>query len=312
VGSILVFLAYLRAFYDPLNALMYAPSALHFVAGSARRVMEVLEAEREVAERPGAAPLARARGQVALQGVTFGYEPGRPVLRAVDLEARPGETVAIVGPSGAGKSTLVGLVPRFYDPWAGRVLLDGADLRDLRLADLRAQVALVLQEPFLFPVSVADNIAYGRPQASRAEVEAAAEAANAHAFIAALPDGYDTVVGERGATLSGGERQRLAIARALLKDAPILVLDEPTAALDAQTEALLLQALERLMAGRTTLIIAHRLSTIRRADRIAVLDGGALAELGTHAQLLAAGGLYATLHRLQAPEALLAGSSVAP
>jgi ATP-binding cassette, subfamily B, bacterial len=239
------------------------------------------------------------RGHVRLEDVEFGYEPGRPVLSGVTLEARAGEKVAIVGATGAGKSTLVSLIPRFFDPSAGRVLLDGHDLRDVQLRSLRAQVSLVLQEPFLFPISVAENIAYGRPEASREEVEAAARAANAHEFIARLPEGYDTVIGERGATLSGGQRQRLAIARALLKDAPVLILDEPTSALDAETEALLLEALERLMAGRTTFIIAHRLSTIRTADRIAVVKGGRVVELGTHAELLARGGAYARLHRLQ-------------
>jgi ATP-binding cassette subfamily B protein/subfamily B ATP-binding cassette protein MsbA len=191
------------------------------------------------------------------------------------------------------------LVLRFFDPWEGSVSIDGQDLRDVQLASVRAQVALVLQESFLFPISIADNIAYGRPEASRDEVMEAARAANAHRFISRLPDGYDTVVGERGATLSGGERQRVAIARALLKDAPVLILDEPTSALDAETEGLLLEALERLMAGRTTLIIAHRLSTIRNADRIVVLQDGQVAESGTHRQLLDKPGLYARLYAAQ-------------
>src|SRR4029453_3405083 len=203
------------------------------VSAGAERVLEILGAEPEVSDRPGAVPLTPARGHVRLEGGTFGYGPDRPVLRGVSLEALPGQAVALVGATGAGKTTLAALIPRLFDPWEGRVLLDGRDVRDVRLASLRAQVAVVLQDPFLFPRTVAENIAYGRPGASRAEVEAAARAANAHEFIERLPCGYDTVVGERGATLSGGERQRLSIARALLKDAPVLILDEPTSALDA-------------------------------------------------------------------------------
>jgi ATP-binding cassette subfamily B protein len=299
VGTILVFLAYLSALYSPLQDVSHGSSTVSEAVGSARRVVEVLDAPPEVVDRPGAVALAAVRGEVRLDEVWFGYERGRPVLRGVGFEARPGEVVAIVGPTGVGKSTLAGLVPRFFDPDRGRVLLDGHDLRDLRLETVRQSVSLVLQESFLFPFSIAENIAYGRPGASREEIEAAARAANVHEFVSGLPDGYDTVLGERGATLSGGERQRVAIARALLKDAPVLVLDEPTSALDAETEQSLLGALERLMAGRTTLVIAHRLSTIRRADRILVLSAGEIVERGDHDELIALGGAYARMHAIQ-------------
>jgi ATP-binding cassette, subfamily B, bacterial len=299
VGGILVFLAYLTALYGPLEALMYAPSTTQGAAGSARRVLEILDTRREVEDRPGARRVERLSGHLRIEHVTFGYEPGRPILHDVSLEVRPGETVAIIGRTGAGKSTLAGLVPRFHDPWTGRVTVDGIDLRDIELKSLRSQVAVVLQEPFLLPMSIAENIAYGRPQAPRAEVEAAARAANAHDFITRLPQGYDTVLAERGATLSGGERQRLSVARAILKDAPILILDEPTSAIDSLTEALLLEALERLMKGRATIIIAHRMSTIARADRIVSLEKGTIVESGTHAELLRHGGVYARYQAMQ-------------
>jgi ATP-binding cassette subfamily B protein len=279
--------------------MMYTSSTIQGAADSARRVLEVLKENPDVTDRPRADSLPPARGHVRLEGVTFGFEPGRPVLRGVCLEALPGQTIALVGYTGAGKTTLVNLIWRSFDPWEGRVLIDGHDLRDVQLHSLRRQVALVLQEPLLFPLTIAENIAYGRPGASRAEIAAAARAANLHDFIARLPEGYDTRIGERGATLSGGERQRLSIARALLKNAPLLILDEPTSALDADTEGVLLAALGRLMKGRTTFLIAHRLSTIRGADRVLVLDEGRLAEAGSHDDLLARGGLYARLHQAQ-------------
>lgn len=298
VGSLLVFLAYLTALYGPLEALTYGPSTTQAAAGSARRVLEVLETRREVDDRPGARVAALA-GHVRFEHVTFGYDEGRATLQDVSLEVRPGETLAIVGPTGAGKSTLVSLVPRFHDPWRGRVTIDGTDVRDIQLMCLRSQISVVLQEAFLFPVSIAENIAYGNPRVSREEIEAAARAANAHDFISRLPQGYDTVVGERGGTLSGGERQRLSIARAMLKDAPILILDEPTSAVDAVTEAALLQAMKRLMRGRATIVIAHRMSTVANATKIVALDHGRIVESGSHAQLLSAGGVYARYHAMQ-------------
>ncbi len=278
VGAIIVFITYLGLLQNQLRVFTGLYTSLQGAAVGMDRVLEVLEGEHEVQDRAGAIMLPRSRGHLCLEHVSFGYEPGRPVLCDVCLEVCPGETVAIIGPTGAGKSTLVGLFSRFFDPWQGRVTLDGHDLRDVQLKSLRTQVVLVLQESFLFPVSIAANIAYGWPGASREQVIAAARAACAHEFIMRLPDGYDTVIGERGATLSGGERQRLSIARALLLDAPILILDEPTSAVDGETEELLLDTIDRLPAGRTTLIIAHRPSTIRRVDRIVVVRDGHLIE----------------------------------
>jgi ATP-binding cassette subfamily B protein len=309
-GSIILFLSYLGSLYAPIETLMYMSSTLQSAAGSARRVLEVLHAEREVDDRPGALPLARVQGAFSIEHVTFGYDPARPVLRDVSLTVAPGETIAFVGPTGAGKTTLVGLIPRFFDPASGVVKLDGRDLRDVKLSSLRSLLSIVLQEPFLFPLTIAENIAYGRPQASMAEIEAAAKAASAHEFILKLPESYHTRIGERGATLSVGQRQRLSIARALLKDAPILILDEPTSALDAETERALLEALGPLTRGRTTFIIAHRLSTIRRANRIVFLEQGRIIESGTHDELIAAHGRYARFHQLQfAPDGLQKDSS---
>ena len=311
LGSLLVFLAYLVSLQTQMKILANIHTALQNVGASVQRVMEVLEASPEIPDSPGAPAWPVVHGHVRLENVVFGYARGCPVLRGVSLEARQGETIALIGRTGAGKSTLVSLIPRLFDPWQGCVLVDGRDVREARLKSLRQQIALVLQEPFLFPLAIADNIAYGRPEASRAEIEAAGRAANAHRFIAQLPQGYDTLLGERGATLSGGERQRLSIARALLKNAPILILDEPTSALDAQTEGALFEALERLMEGRTTLMIAHRLSTVRRADRIIVLHEGKIVEAGTHDELLARGDFYARSYSLQfegaQPSAVLAG-----
>jgi ATP-binding cassette, subfamily B, bacterial len=309
VGSMLVFLAYLRALYAPLESLMYSSSTIQGAAGSAQRVLEILQTEPDVKDAPGALELPPSRGHLQFQNVTFGYAADRPVLRNITLEIPSGQTLAIVGPTGAGKTTLVSLLPRFYDPQHGTVAIDGVDIRTVKLKSLRSQISLVLQEPFLFPISIAENIAYARPDASLDEIEAAARAARIHDFVVSLPQGYDTPVGERGATLSGGEKQRLSIARALLKDAPILILDEPTSALDVETESLVLEAIEELIRGRTTLIIAHRMSTIRRADRIAVLDGGRIMEIGNHQQLFADRGHYHHMVSMQFGSAVGAGAT---
>jgi ABC-type multidrug transport system fused ATPase/permease subunit len=301
VGALLIFITYLKDMYSPLRKFSKLSVALQKAAVSGDRLGKVLDADVKITDAPDARPLPRARGAVRFEEVGFAY-PGAPdkqILHDVTLHVHPGEVVALVGGTGSGKTTLMNLLMRFYEVDDGRVFLDGLDVRQIRVADLRRQFAIVPQESVLFASSIRDNIAYGDPQADEAAIIAAAQAANAHDFIVAQPEGYDTLLGERGGTLSGGQRQRLAIARAVLRNAPILVLDEPTAALDAGSEALVMGALERLMRGRTTFIIAHRLSTIRNADKIIVMDQGRVLEVGSHADLLRRDGHYARLVRLQ-------------
>jgi ATP-binding cassette, subfamily B, bacterial len=298
IGTILVFLAYLGSLYGPIDSMTYTASSFQYALAQADRILDIMEMPTDVVDSPDAIEM-EIEGHIRYKNVSFGYDPERPVLKDISIEANPGETIAIVGPTGAGKSTLVNLLVRFFDAESGEIEIDGVNIKDIRIQSLREQIAIVLQEPFIFPITVGENIAYGRPDASVDEIVAAAKDANADEFICALPDGYDSLVGERGATLSGGEKQRLSIARAFLKDSPILILDEPTSALDARTETALLVALRRLMTGRVTFVIAHRLSTIRSADQILVVDKGEIIERGPHLELMESGGLYSSLYKQQ-------------
>jgi len=299
-GTFFSFLTALMMAADPARRLAQLSVQLRRHMAGVAYLHEALDSHTDLPVAPGAPPLAPGPGEIRLEGVRFAYPGGEgPALHGLDLTAPAGRVTALVGPSGAGKSTVLALIERFYDPDAGRVTIDGQDIRAVTPESLRARLALVAQETFLFDMTVAENIGLGRPGASRAEIEAAARAAEAHGFVAALERGYDTALGEGGSRLSGGQRQRLAIARAMLRDAPILLLDEATSALDAESEAHVQEALARLMAGRTTIVIAHRLATVRRAHQIAVMDNGAVVETGNHDTLMAAGGLYARLAALQ-------------
>jgi ATP-binding cassette subfamily B protein len=279
LGELLMVMGYLSQLYEPMKTLSKRAVSMQSKLASAERVFTLLDDAPDVVERPDARPLARARGRIEFRGVSFDYAGDRAGLRDVSFEAPAGSRIGIAGSTGAGKTTLVSLLLRLYDPSAGRILLDGVDLREYRLDDLRRQFGMVLQESVLFATSVAENIAYARPDAGREEIIEAAKAANAHDFIVQLPRGYDTLVGERGMMLSGGERQRISLARAFLRNAPILILDEPTSAVDVRSEALIMEALERLMQGRTTLVVAHRLSTIEGCDMRLEIERGRLARV---------------------------------
>ncbi len=298
-GALTVFLSYLAKFFKPVQDLATMTNTIAQTAVGVERVRAILEANDVIEERPNAREPRPLKGEIKFENVAFAYNQDAQVLTDVNFEIKAGQMVGVVGPTGGGKSTIVSMIPRFYDPSAGKVSIDGVDIRDYKIHALRNQIAYVLQETVLFRGTVAENIAYGRGSATRDEIVEAAKLANADEFIAKMPHGYDTMVGDRGDTLSGGQRQRIGIARAVIRNNPILILDEPTAALDTESEQLVMEALERLMKGRTVITIAHRLSTIRNSDKIVVLKGGVVAEEGTHDALIAKGGVYAELYHIQ-------------
>jgi ATP-binding cassette, subfamily B, bacterial len=298
-GSLIVFIWYLGKMYKPMQDLSKMTDTYAKASVAYERIQEVLESNNEVKDMPGSRRAGQLRGEVEFDHVTFGYEKDQPVLKDISFKIEAGTVAALVGPTGAGKSTIISLIPRFYDPDSGVVKIDGQDVRLFRQKSVRDQVSFVLQETVLFHATVWRNIAYGKPGASRNEILQAAQLSNAHEFIEKMPQGYDTMIGERGVTLSGGQRQRIAIARAVIRNTPILILDEPSSGLDAASEQLVFEALDRLMAGKTSIVIAHRLSTIQRANKIYVVKDGVVAESGTHEALMKDGGLYAELHQIQ-------------
>jgi len=298
-GSLIVFILYLGKMYKPMQELSKMTDAYSKAAVGYERIQEVLQTDKEVKDLPRSRPAPRFRGQIEFEHVRFYYTQDTLILKDVSFKVEAGQVAALVGPTGAGKTTIISLIPRFYDPISGTVKIDGTDIRQFRQKSLRQQISFVLQETVLFHAPVWQNIAYGKPEATRAEILKAAELANASEFIEKLPDGYNTVLGERGMTLSGGQRQRIAIARAIIRNTPILILDEPTSDLDASSEKLVFEALDRLMEGKTTIVIAHRLSTVRKADVIFVVKDGDIVETGKHDDLLQRGGLYSELYRLQ-------------
>jgi subfamily B ATP-binding cassette protein MsbA len=299
IGELTVYLAYLTKFFKPVKDLATTTNAIAQVTVGAERVRYILDTDSIIPENPNGFEPETLTGEIEFDRIVFGYEPSSPILTDLSFKINAGQFVGIVGPTGSGKSTLVSLIPRFYDVQSGAIRIDGRDIRDYKLKALRDQIGYVLQDTILFRGTILENIAFGRPEATKDEVVAAAKLANAHDFISAMPLGYDTLVGDRGSTLSGGQRQRIGIARVMVRNNPILLLDEPTAALDSESEELVIEAMERLMKGKTVIAIAHRLSTIRHAHQIVVINEGVVAENGTHEELMVRNGIYAKLHRTQ-------------